>query len=102
MGMPGFRRSLEDGEEVHEFSRPPRNFEESEGGGYRFTIEPPDLRSPLTDWLEESDPVRVDYHTDLDREAKARFHLRPGDPERMEDSDWMEHPTRVVLQPLGE
>lgn len=101
MGMPGFRRPLEDGEEVHEFSRPPRDFEETEDGGYRFTIEAPDLHPPLTDWLEEDAPVTVDYHTDVDGEAKARFRLRPGEPDhRIAGPDWMERPTQVILEPL--
>ncbi len=102
MGMPGFRRPLEDEEETHEFSRPPRDFEETEDGSYRFTIGPPDLRPPLTDWLEEGEAVRVDYHTDLDDEAKARFRLRAAEPGPTEDSDWMESPTRVRLEPLEE
>lgn len=100
--MPGFRRSLEDGDEVHEFSRPPRDFEQTEDGGYRFTIGPPDLRSPLTDWLEQEAPVQVDYHTDLDGEAKARFHLQPAEPDRLDSPDWTEQPTTVLLQPVGE
>lgn len=99
MGMPGLRRPLEEGGEVHEFSRPPRNFEETEDGGYRFTIEPPDLRPPLTEWLEEGTAVTVDYHTDLEGEAKARFLLRPGEPDRIAGPDWMERPTQVVLDP---
>ena len=100
MGMPGFRRLLEDGEEVHEFSRPPRDFEETGDGGYRFTIEPADLHPPLTDWLEASESVTVDYHTDVDGEARARFHLRPSEPDRIAGSDWMERPTQVILEPL--
>lgn len=102
MGMPGLRRPLEEGDEVHEFSRPPRNFEETEEGGYRFTIEPPDLRAPLTDWLVEDEPVTVDYHTDLEGAAKARFRLLPAQPERLTGDDWMGQPTRVLLQPPEE
>lgn len=99
MGMPGFRRPLAEGEEVHEFSRPPRNFEETEEGGYRFTVGAPDLRSPLTAWLAEDDPVTVDYHTDLEGDAKARFQLLPAEPEQITGDNWMEQPTRILLQP---
>lgn len=102
MGMPGFHRSLEEGKEVHEFSRPPRNFEETKEGGYRFTIDPPDLRSPLTDWLMKDEPVTIDYHTDVEGAAKARFRLLPAEPEQITDEDWMEQPTRILLQPTDE
>lgn len=101
MGMPGFRRPRSEGEEVHEFSRPPRDFEETGDGGYRFTIEPPDLQPPLTDWLGKSEPVTVDYHTDLDGEAKARFRLRPAEADPTDEPGWTERPTQVILEPLG-
>ena len=100
MGMPGFRREHEDGDEIHEFSRPPRDFEETGDGGYRFTIDPADLHPPLTDWLEASESVAVDYHTDVDGKAKARFRLRAAKPDRIADSDWAERPARIVLDPL--
>lgn len=102
MGMPGLRRPLDGEDEVHAFTRPPRDFEETGEGGYRFTIGPADLEPPLSDWLEEGGPVTVDYHTDVDGPAKARFELRPGEPERIGGDDWTEQPTQVLLHPPDE
>lgn len=99
MGMPGFRRPLDGEDEVHEFSRPPRDFEQTGDGGYRFTIEPPDLRPPLTAWLEEEGTVTVDYHTDVEEASKARFRLDTVEADRTSEPDWTERPVRVRLDP---
>lgn len=99
MGMPGFRRPLDGEDEVHEFSRPPRDFEQTGDGGYRFTIEPSDLRPPLTEWLEEEGTVTVDYHTDVEEASKARFRLDTVEANRTADPDWTERPVRVRLDP---
>lgn len=99
MGMPGFRCPLDGEDEVHEFSRPPRDFEQTDDGGYRFTIGPSDLRRPLTGWLEEEGTVTVDYHTDVEEAAKARFRLDLVEADRTAEPDWAERPVRVRLDP---
>lgn len=100
MGMPGFRRRRDGEDEVHEFSRPPREFEQTGEGGYRFTIDPPDLRPPLTDWLEEDGAVTVDYHTDVEGPAKATFRLDALEADRTFGDDWTDRPARLALDPI--
>lgn len=100
MGRPGFRRPLDGEDEVHEFSGPPRDFEQAGNGGYRFTIGAADLHPPLTDWLEEEGAVTVDYHTDVEEAAKARFRLEPVEADGTAEPDWTERPVRVRLDPV--
>lgn len=100
MGMPGFRRTQDGKDEIHEFTRPPRDFEETEAGGYRFTVDPPDVHPPLTDWLEEDGTVTVDYHTDVEDPVKARFRLDILESDRLSEPDWTERPVRLALEPI--
>lgn len=118
----GFRRPVPGGaDETHQLTRLPRNFEkiESESCGvepagadggaddarqggprFEFTVDPADLRPPLTDWLQQEGGVEVHYHTDLDESSKGRYRLRAKDPAVTGREGWAEQPTRLVMTGL--
>lgn len=118
----GFRRPREDrADETHQLTRMPRDFERierescsvdsggrggrAEGGReaglrFEFTLDPADLRPPLTDWLRREGGVDVAYHTDLQDDPKGRYRLRAKDPSATERDGWTEEPIRLVMSEL--
>lgn len=118
----GFRRTGRDeADETHRLTRLPRDFEKIEsescsvepagaedgadgarapGPRFEFTVDPADLRPPLTDWLRRKGGVEVHYHTDLEESPKGRYRLRAKDPSATDRDGWTEEPTRLVMSRL--